>query len=128
MPNRSVSNHSSTNRSPGRRLIAASIAVAVLAAGCVGGDRQVTAESDERTDSDIAADTTADVGHDFAPEVGDTTTEDAADAPDVPGGPPVVLHDPTSGDLLSFPDDFFTVEDPTTRTGLRVHVDAENQS
>lgn len=39
---------------------------------------------------------------------------------------PVLLHDPRSGEFQTFPDDFFTVPDPATPTGLRVDINAEN--
>jgi hypothetical protein len=72
---------------------------------------------------DFESESVGDVGADVG---GDTSAVDAMDTPDVPAGPPVVLHDPSSGEFLSFPDDYFTVEDLTTLTGLRVRVDREN--
>lgn len=48
------------------------------------------------------------------------------------GGPPApkafcegattLLYDPLAGQVTSFPDDFFTIDDPTTPTKLRVHM------
>ncbi len=40
----------------------------------------------------------------------------------------ILLHDQLSGGLYSFPDDFFTVEDPTTVTGLRVDMTEDRLS
>ncbi|MFH2007505.1 MAG: hypothetical protein ABI333_13045 [bacterium] len=37
-------------------------------------------------------------------------------------GPTRLLHAPERGSLTTFPDDFFTVEDPSTPTGLRVSM------
>src|SRR5262245_56551728 len=31
-------------------------------------------------------------------------------------------YDPLAGDITAFPDDFFTIDDATTATGLRVHM------
>jgi len=35
-------------------------------------------------------------------------------------GPTRLIYNPSSGDYDTFPDDYYTAEDPTTRTGLRV--------
>ena len=98
------------------------------ALGC--GDSGASAAKD--ADADLGRADAADVGDanpdtgDAEPDPRDTADTDVADLPDVPPGPPVVLHDPTSGDLFSFPDDYFTRQDPSTVTGLRVDVTREN--
>ena len=37
-------------------------------------------------------------------------------------GPTRMIYDPPSGDPNTFPDDYYTLDDPTTITGLRVHM------
>ncbi len=65
-----------------------------------------------------------------APEVEAASCGDGACDPeeDAEGCPidcnpaPVGMHDPTTGELFAFPDDFFTIEDADTVTGERVHI------
>lgn len=109
-------------------LVIVALGVGVFACGDDGDKGAVanpgTDAADVGDDGDAAdvpdTDDTSDAG-DVAEDL-----PDADDVPDVPMGPPVVLHDPTSGDLFSFPDDFFTREDPSAVTGLRVDVSTDN--
>jgi hypothetical protein len=83
------------------------------------GDAAADLVDADTDDSGVDADAGADTDSD-----GDVP--DAPDTPEPPDGPPVVLHDPASGDLFSFPDDFFTKDDAATVTGLRVDITREN--
>lgn len=54
------------------------------------------------------------------------SSEDASSCPEDCSTAPVALHDPLRDDLLRYPDDAFTRDDPSSPTGLRLHFDLEN--
>lgn len=103
-----------------------------------GGDTD-TAPSDVGGDAggDAGGDTGGDAGGeadaagpdapapDAAPDA-DAPAPDPGPIPDLPfcDGPTRFAYDPTAGATLeTFPDDYYTVEDPATATGLRVRMD-----
>jgi hypothetical protein len=87
----------------------------------------VTACSSPATTTDTLGDAPLDVGAEWS-------DQEAADASaDVPTpafceGPVTALFDPAAGLALPFPSDLFSVNDPTTPTGVRVAFTAENSS
>jgi hypothetical protein len=120
--------------------LAAALLVAALGATACGGDPEPSAEpdtgidagldgdadadapdaSDAIVDADAEADST-DVALDLSP---DTPADADADACGLACDPaPVFLHEPGGHELSTFPDDFYTVPDDSTVTGLRVRLD-----
>jgi hypothetical protein len=78
---------------------------------------------------DPTPETTADAGTDVIDEATVDAGSDAeADAPDEVAAAegPVFAYDPVAGEFAAFPDDYFTVADPATETGLRVHMVLED--
>jgi hypothetical protein len=88
----------------------------------LGGD-----DLGEEVGPDAAADLEPDLPP--APYCGDgacdAATEDLDGCPRDCDPAPVALHDPASGELLSYPDDFFTVSEDTP-TGLRVDIPVDS--
>ncbi|MCB9508137.1 MAG: hypothetical protein H6698_02915 [Myxococcales bacterium] len=119
-----------------RGAIGAALAVAALiftasACGADDGEPADAGLTDAGPDLADAGPDTGDVGGGDTDAAGADAAEDApADLgppPDWCEGPTVVLYDPVeSTELLAFPDDVFTVEDPNSPTGRRVRVDAES--
>src|SRR5262245_46467702 len=79
---------------------------AALAWGCGGGD-QPTGSSDSTSSSSSSSGSGGGGGGGAAP-------------PGFCDGPTSFLYDPASKQVNAFPDDFFTVDDAASATGLRV--------
>ncbi|MEL6177901.1 MAG: hypothetical protein AAFS10_03065, partial [Myxococcota bacterium] len=73
------------------------------------------------SDSDNSGSTVSDAGTDGASTADDVVPKQ----PTFEGGGPELRYDPSGGDLLHYPDDAYTVPDSSTRTGLRVDINAE---
>ena len=115
------------------------IALTIILVGC-GDDNVNNTTPDTSAGADAASDTTTDTtidttqesdavadacAPDDCPTCGDGVCDDgedlascAADCDPVPRS----TYDPSDGALMNFPDDFFTVDDGSTLSGLRVSV------
>lgn len=90
-------------------------ATLVLATGCAE-----TADPVAATDAAVAAETQADAAIDTGPDV---YVWPARKDVTFCKGAHKLLYAPDKGDLDAFPDDYFTIDDPTSATGLKVQLE-----